>query len=684
MHPPPEKEYRLSQIIENRENKHSIRLEPYGVHDVCERVGTAAKCIVLRRKLWYNPSVNNQIFRAFGDRLRSSNVWHIAILCLVLSVNAAFGFPRLIPYSAVDEPYWTFDRTPDFWRAVKARKWKQTDVNDKPGITVALLSGVGLLTIDPMPYKPLREEPKTDAELQAIDTINAAFRLPIFLFALLSLPVFYWLIRKAIGGTVAIISVVGIGLSPILLGISLIINPDSLLWIFLPIALLSHLAFLKTARRKFLLLAGVSTGLSLLTKYVANVLFVFFFIAPFIHCILSRERPRAEIFVKRAFLDLAILIGISVLTFTALYPATWVKPQMILEGTVLSAAFKSTWPLFAGAIVLLGIDAFFLKGKIMETTLSFAARFRRYIFGLFLSLFMGLAAFTIFNTWFLMKWFDFESFVMSPKNSEETETLMKSFGSILSDFYSLVFGIHPILLGCFFVALLAVMFRRIRRPQEEMAVISFSFFLLLYYVGSTANYVIATVRYQIALFPLAIIIAAIGLSFLIERAEFLRTSPAFRKLFAVIFLVAILSMSLLSTKPHYLAYASSLLPRDFILNFKDMGDGSYEAASYLNSLPDARSIRIWSDKGAVCAAFIGDCSVSFNQKRLKSSIPDYIVLSTGRKRKTVSMWSSQSIPIDFKAAYETAPADFVEILDRRPDNFVKVVDVKHVLRQNDR
>ncbi len=112
-----------------------------------------------------------------------------------------------------------------------------------------------------------------------------------------------------------------------------------------------------------------------------------------------------------------------------------------------------------------------------------------------------------------------------------------------------------------------------------------------------------------------------------------------------------------------------------------MGDGSYEAAEYLNTLPNAQGLRVWSDKGAVCAVFVGDCSVSFNKKRFEADIPDYLVLSTGRKRKTVNMWLSGNVPVRFQDAYETIPPEFTVILDGRPDNFVKVIDVKKAQKE---
>ena len=213
------------------------------------------------------------------------------VIGIVLVSNLWFGLERLGNYSSVDEPYWTYGRITKFWNGVKAHNWKSTNVNDKPGITVAILSGAGLATIDPMPYKSLRGDVKTEAELRDINTINFVFRLPIYLFCVLLLPLFYFLLRKLFDETTALVSFTLIGLSPILLGISLIINPDSLLWLFLPLSLLSYLVFQKNNQSRYLYATGMLLGAALLTKYVANILYVFFFFLPFLEYIFSKEKP---------------------------------------------------------------------------------------------------------------------------------------------------------------------------------------------------------------------------------------------------------------------------------------------------------------------------------------------------------------------------------------------------------
>ena len=41
-----------------------------------------------------------------------------------------------------------------------------------------------------------------------------------------------------------------------------------------------------------------------------------------------------------------------------------------------------------------------------------------------------------------------------------------------------------------------------------------------------------------------------------------------------------------------------------------MGDGSYEAGMYLNSLPNSEELKVWSDRNGVCVVFNGYCNHS--------------------------------------------------------------------------
>jgi len=596
-----------------------------------------------------------------------------AVIVIVLIVNLTLGLARLGNYSSVDEPYWTYGRITKFWNGIKAHNWKTTSVNDKPGITVAILSGAGLATIDPMPYKSLRGDVKTDAELEDINTINFAFRLPIYLFCVILLPFFYILLRKLFDQTTSLIGFTLIGLSPIILGISLIINPDSLLWIFLPLSFLSYLVFQKTASKKYLYWSGFLLGLALLTKYVANILYIFFFFLPFLEYILAEKKPELRSYLRKSLIHYGILVGISMATYFTLYPATWVNPKILLDGTFLSQAFRTTWPLFALLVAFILGDTFLLKNKLTKWTLDTFSTYKDILIRSVATLFLVGIAFTLLNTYTGMRLFDTAATLASPKG--EGHSLLLYADKITADIYSLIFGISPVAFLGLFVALLLGVKKKWLESYEAKITFFFSLFILFYYLASTVNSVVATVRYQITLYPFAFIISAIGLAHILSLKKVRRYIPS---LAGIALIIALSVWSLLAVRPFYFAYTSALLPEKYFVNLKDMGDGSYEAAAYLNSLPNPEKLTVWSDKGAVCAVFKGKCIIGFTNKRIKGVTFDYVVVSSGRKSRTLKLSGSANSKIDFKKAYDTNDTVSNIVIGDRPSNFVKVIKMSVV------
>ena len=104
-----------------------------------------------------------------------------------------------------------------------------------------------------------------------------------------------------------------------------------------------------------------------------------------------------------------------------------------------------------------------------------------------------------------------------------------------------------------------------------------------------------------------------------------------------------------------------------------MGEGSFEAATYLNSLPGAHEMTIWSDKGAVCEAFVGRCFIDFKNKTFKENHFDYFVVSTDREGRSLKMSGGKVADANFNELYSSQTSAFEFIIGGRPINFVKVI-----------
>lgn len=605
----------------------------------------------------------------------------ISTLITLFTIVVIFGFFgswRISQFAAVDEPLWTFDRIPSYWKNVKQLNWSNTNISDKPGITVALVSGIGLLDVNPKQYDPKIPGSK-DLNIQEM---NSALRLPILLFATLMLPVFYFLLERLLGIRTALLSTAFIGLSPILLGMSRIINPDALLWVFAPLSLISFLIYQKKRLKLYLYLTGIFLGLAILTKYVANILYVFLFGMLFIEYILNNHRYKnisLRKYLVSALRDFLMLITISLAVFYILYPGTWLRPDRLFTGTILSQAFVSTWPIFAAFFSLIFADILFFKNKFSKITLGFLIERKKILINCFVVCFLLIIAFVLFNTYAGMKFYDFQEILASPKTSFKENGFI---ALVLSNFYPLLFAISPIaVIGLLVKLTRSLRSRTIAEEDSTNVALFLSFFIFAYYFGTTVNNVVSTTRYQIILYPLVLIISAMGIVFIYESFEKKYSWKKFSFTLLSIIIISISAISLYLSKPFYLSYASSLLPQENFLDLKDMGPGSYEAAQYLNSLPNAEKLSIWTDKTGVCNFFKGSCYGDLSFDDLSDISLDYVVVSWGRKSRTSSIVRSQSRLYSHKvfnfAKYYDQEENvvFKILINDRPAQYVKVIKV---------
>ncbi len=602
----------------------------------------------------------------------------IAIFLTIAVSSFYFGYSRLTNFSGVDEPYWSYGRVPNFWNAIKTMQWKKTNICDKPGITIAAVSGAGLPFISGnlKNLKALRYEAKTPQQAQQIRDAYFHLRLPVFLFTLLILPLFYFLIKELLGSQTAKFATIFIGFSPVLLGISLIINSDAMLWILTALSTLSLFVFLKNNERKYLLSCGFFLGLSVITKYVANVLFVYFFLVFILeYILLAHKKIEIEKYLKLAFKNYLVLFVTAMLTAFVFFPATWVKLGTLFHATIGNPVFSSTWPLFAGIIGILGVDIFVFKAKFSNIVFGFFVKYRSLWAKITVTAFLLLTTFVFLHVYGGLKIYDLQAIISSPKGIGSGNFVYKYSGALSADLYSLIFSVSPLVLLLLLFSIFGI-FRKKQLERDSITILYIIIFIFIFYLGSAVNSVVNTVRYQIMVYPLAFVLAAIGISDLLKNDKVKKFMPV-----SVAYIISILLLltSLFLVKPNFLAYASEILPNNFIVNLKGMGEGSYEAATYLNSLPNAHDMTIWSDKGAVCEAFVGNCFIDFKKASFEQNRFDYFVVSTDRKSRTLKLSGAVRKSADFPKAYSTQNHAYEILIDNNPNNFVKVIKAEDIL-----
>ncbi len=608
--------------------------------------------------------------------LRAQGLPTLLLVLFATMLFFSFGFSGLTKYAAVDEPLWLDGRIHKYWKNIGEHDWRSTSISDKPGITVALVTGPGTLFKSSKEFKTVHYQGEVLNLKNDVESYYFAFRFPELLFITLMLPLFYFFLERLIGRRSALFAFAFLATSPILIGMSKIINPDSLLWLFTPLSLISYLVFRKRGFFRYLVFSGIFLGLALLTKYIANILFVYFLGLIFLEYLFDRKYSVIAFadHLKRSLKHLAILTFSALATFYLLFPAVWVKPAKLLDGTIMSQAFEKVAPVFAVLAIAIFLDQWLNRSRITTGLAELFVRFKRSIAASVAIVFLGAALFTIIDVWAGMRPYDFMDLLASPKT---IATRSDFIGVFLTNFYPLLFGITPLSL----LALLAAPFFFLKKSFFESVALRTALylvvFILLYYLGATVNGVASIVRYQVILFPIAAIVSGIALEHLlvlIHKRLGVKDMPT--PVFAASAVIFLGTISLLFA-PHPLSYASTALPATYHIDVKDMGAGSYEAAMWLNSRPDAENMLIWTDKDGVCKFFVGRCKRGRDYQKLRTDGLDYLVVSAGRESRTSKMMSGDILSqkpglIRFDQYYDrTDTAHEIDINNRR-SHFVKI------------
>ncbi len=606
--------------------------------------------------------------------LKISNKKLTATFILILMFTQfSFGFYQIQKEAYVDEALWLYSRIPKFWQNIGEMDWNGTRRSDKPGVTVMYTTGLGLLN-----KNNLINCKKSCADTQKLEKMLLGFRSSMLLLTALFTPLLFILLRKLFDKKTSLFSTSFIALSPILLGMSRIINPDSLLWIFSTGTILSYLVYLKKAvtNNKYLYFAGIFMGLAIATKYVSNILFIFVLILIFLNYIFSRNKwliSSTNNYFKKHLIAYIKFIAISIATFSLIYPAVWVKHSRILKATIFSEAFEGTWPYFLGILLFLLTDTFLLKNYILNISIKWLIKYQLLFKKIISIIFLGFIIILFFNVLTKNPLFNLGNILASPKSSYGYSN---HFFFYLTNFYPLLFGISPLAFLIIIWKFLKTLFKKINTNTfSDNIFFYFSFLILLYYLASLFAEVAGTIRYQIILYPLVLIMAGISLAETIIEIKLFRNK--IYKYFAYLIFLIFLILPLYQTKPFYLSYASKFLPQKYFLDHKDMGSGSYAVAQYLNSLPNAKNLNVWSDKKGVCTFFVGKCYSRFKVKKFKENKFDYYVISSGRKNLT---W--KKVDINLRHSYPEMPRidklysrnDYIHIvkLGNRYSSFVKI------------
>lgn len=661
------------------------------------------------------------------------------ILVIAMAIYFAFGLFHLGKFISFDEHFWLYnpesDRIHQYWQAIGTGDWEDTRINDKPGITLAWTSGIALL----FEGDAASQVKFTDGNLKIFDPakierVNILYRLPILIISGLSAFYFFWILKKLLESEwLALWSTLLTLLSPILIGMSQIVNPDSLFWIFGAATIFTFLAFLKQGGKKLGLLTTLAFGLAMASKYVAIIFIPFFFLATLAWYLFAFDQYQANLerFARRVLRNALAYLGMiagGIAIFSIMMPAVFVRPEWLYRGTI---GFPGMEPIFWSVMILNALvyaDARLMKSRVLIYLLQKLQFLKVWLPRVVAGVLLGLFTFVLINWMFRHRLLDLSNIPYDMKRKDGFDDL-PYLHRLLLEVVPMVFGLTPIVVLSLLYLWAKTLIGKVTRPFLVFIV---SVFFLVFYVAVIEQGLLVTIRYSIVLFPLATLLAAIAceefffvpqplkengvvkpsrhvmlfsliaalaaafftimaveqkrimeetamqrfydlhrvwsfviviggsvaLTWVVYRIlSWIRKQNISRTWVSVGLIVASLP-SLLAIAPFYFSYSSDMLPKKYTIT-GTWGYGGYEAAQYLNSLPNAENLLVWSDSYGVCEFFVGKCMRKQKVKLDRYKIDYYVRMSKPQLSPNFSH------PMERDTSWDIA-------IDGRYKNFVKV------------
>lgn len=583
-----------------------------------------------------------------------------------------FGFQHLAQFETADEHLWISDiytgRIQQYWNAIYQKNWPATRINDKPGVTLALISGIGMRWENNVRSKIVEKQNLwTIYNPDKTQEVYYYYRLPIVICnGLMSLFFFLALLRLTRKHWLALAGASFILLSPMLIGISQIINPDAVLWVFSFAGLLSFMLFLQKSKWWIAivdgLLAAIFLGLALLSKYVALIFIPFFLVILLWHILdgyaslMEQNGFRKRIFKTTTGYPLIIAGAIGL--FALLMPAAIVKPQILYRSILQFRGMQNILAicLYVDAILLL--DAVILKSfiaKFIAKHLQFLKIILPKVFYFAITILFALA---------IANWASGKNFLHNPffEGYKDDDILLRKlpfYMQIISQSRSLLFSLAPIALLLMFFLWIKSLFRK---SELDYLVFILSLFIIVYFYAVTKQNLLAEPRYLIVLYPVSLTLAGIGFYELIKGMKYQYVSILY------LLMIGALVSSISSIKPFYFNYTNDLLPKNLTIA-TSWGYGGYEAVQYISAQGDAKNMKIYSAYYGVCQFFPGKCVMEGQVKWMNDTSVnniDYVVTTPDGTKKNDSALDSinRVFPLN-KPVWELD-------IDGRPGNFIRV------------
>jgi len=480
-------------------------------------------------------------------------------LFLLFSLFIGIGSYGLGQFFTTDETAWYYNWVSEYWTAYLSGDFLGTNLTTYPGSLHSFLCGITNLFIDQKKF----------LTYDKVEIYLFWWRFPILLFNAFSLIGIYYLLKKFFSPIQSFLAVFLMAFSPYIIGMSRIVNPDSLLWSTSFISILSYIIFVREQKVKHLIISGVFMGMALASKYNAVLLFIFMPIALIFEFLFDKI---SKVKLKIVVFKTLIIWLIAILIFSIFLPAVIINPK-IYYGRIFQ--YFITNPVFISTIILIMVDTYLLKNKILFF-------FRdKLVLSKYLIKILPLLFLILILTSLIIRVFDLKLESWSIPTEQWKIPITKALYLNIWEYF--ISQQIAIVVG--FVVFAIISFLPKSKKLDFSIPILLLAFIFIFIFGSVLKGVRGSGhRYGIMLYPFAIIITVWAFSF-------------FKKKHIIFVLIALLSMIELSFvfPKYYIFYQNR---RYFTTGQKinSWAIGGYDLAQEFNKNFDAEITKVYADR----------------------------------------------------------------------------------------
>ncbi len=534
------------------------------------------------------------------------NVW----LPILLVFSAAL-LPRLYAlgtFLTIDEVKWA-EGAAQFLLALRSGDLAQTYWHFHPGITITWGSSLALWGL-------CRHAADlgacVNAQVTNLGESISWLRLSTVLLTSIGIAAVYALGRRLLDGKIALLTALLLAFDPFFIAHSRILNGDAGAAILMFLSLMAFLIYWlgqPATRRKwrYLLLSGVFAGLAVLTKLPAPIIALFIG-GLGLAAMAADWRKFRSVAIRRWVAALAVWGGVAIIVFVLLWPAMWVQPLATLR-LIYHDAFE-----VGGAGQ--GHDTFFFG----QVSADPGPSFYPYVIPFRLTPIVTVGFLATIG-WLLLP--------------------PTYFG--LRTGYFLVHHLPSRLIeyvarAALQASRLILALSRLTYPEGRLVVVSLVMLLYILFVILFSSASPKKLdRYVIAVIPAIGLMAAAGYDYLFGLVYAIarkngKSQPArvsLKYYYPVMGTVAGLQLLLaILTAPYYLTYYNPLLgglKRIVKQAPVGWGEGLEQAASYLNSLPNAKSLKVSAWYSDIFQPYFVGQQASFSDDGRAQLAADYVV-----------------------------------------------------------